>query len=109
MSCGIARIRRKTIGDYSKDMERENTPLEKAILDRIEAIGKLKQMIIDHWNERRASFLVDDKEMLNLSKHNDWYSSAHEEESEKLDACRRRMMCLEDFIDSLYSVFEEDL
>lgn len=75
-------------------------PLECAILDRIESIGEAKGIISDHWNEEH----FEKGNFHDLSKHNEWFHSLYEEESEKLDCCRWRMRYYEDLLEKIYSV-----
>jgi len=78
-------------------MSENNTSLEKEILDRIEAIGEAKAIISYHWQTDypECHYLQD------LSKHNEWFDSPHEEESEKLFECRRRLHYYENLLENI--------
>ena len=78
-------------------MDQNYISLEVEILNRIEDIGAAKEMIYAHWNE----YFWEGAQLKDLSKHNDWFDSPHEEESEKLDECRRRMQYYENLLEQI--------
>ncbi len=79
----------------------DSTFMAKSLTERLISLGKaqmkLKEIVDD-------DFLDQNK----FSKHNEWWDSEHETESDKLDDCRRKFSHLHDMLWDLWSYIHGD-
>lgn len=73
--------------------------LTNKVISRLEDIGRAKQMI---------KSILDDDIFDTLSKHNPYWDSEHEVESEKLYDCRMKFGLIQDNLWGLYSILDKE-
>ena len=73
--------------------------LPTAMISRIEDIGRAQQ---------KLKTILDEDIFDITSKHNPYWNSKHEEESEKLDDLRRKISCLNDNLWDLMTILQRD-
>lgn len=73
--------------------------LTNKVISRLEDIGRAKQMI---------KSILDDDIFDTLSKHNPYWDSEHEVESEKLYDCRMKFGLVQDNLWGLYSILDKE-
>lgn len=79
--------------------ETEETDLVKHLISRIEDIGTAKE---------RLKNILQTAIFDELSKHDEWWHSAHEVESEKLDELRRTFIVLQEELWRLQEILHQD-
>ena len=86
---------------FYEDLSKRNSNdlLVYRILQRLEDIGRAKQMI---------KSILDDDIFDTLSKHNPYWDSEHEVESEKLYDCRMKFGLVQDNLWGLYSILDKE-
>lgn len=90
----------KNIWDLLKEKGFDPTKaLPTAMISRIEDIGRAQQ---------RLKSILDDDLFDNLSKHNTYWHSKYEPESDKLDDLRRKLSCLSDNLWDLMTILQKD-
>lgn len=76
----------------------------KSIIKRLEEIGCAKQKL----NEILEHDLVSGHGKYDISKHNEFWRSPHDEEDEKLEDIRCLILGLQDIIWELYKILDGD-